>query len=309
VPDEPGSQVKGWHEYEEIHGRDNTVTGRVVVWPALESPQLGGARDISVYLPPSLASRWKAGADGLGDPGAPGDRAYPVVYFHDGQNVFDARTSFAGEWHADETLQTLAGEGLEAIAVAIPNGPARMDEYNPWVSQVDWRGRSAKMGGKGDAYLAWLVDTIKPLIDQSFPTRSDRAATGLIGSSMGGFISLYGLIAHPKVFGLAGVLSASIGWSRYKILALIDEGKLPPVRIHLDMGGREWRGMTADARRLRDVLIAKGWVKGLDLHYVEERYAIHREDAWARRLPDALRFLLADAGTGGESGSSPPSAG
>ena len=283
-----------WLEYEEAHGKDHTVSGRAVVWRGLECPLPGGERDIVVYLPPSLARTWKIdGGPRATDSAAPG-HSYPVLYFHDGQNVFDAKTSYVGEWGADETLETLAGEGLEAIAVAIPNGgKARMDEYNPWRS----RSRFAKgrlMGGQGDAYLDWLVGAVKPLVDRSFPVDSRREATGAVGSSMGGLMSLYALLAHGDTFGLAGVMSPSIGWSSYRVLKLIEERGLPPARIHLDMGGREWRGMMNDARRLKAALLACGFEEGRNLHYVEERYAIHRENAWARRLPDALRFLLAD---------------
>jgi predicted alpha/beta superfamily hydrolase len=111
---------------------------------------------------------------------------------------------------------------------------------------------------------------------------------------MGGLISLYAMFAQRAVFGLAGVLSPSVRWSDFRIVRLIEEAPLPPSRIHLDMGWREWKGMTRDARRVRDALVARGFVLDRDLHYVEERNARHNEGAWARRLPDALRFLLAD---------------
>lgn len=278
----------GWLPYAEVHGSKNTVTGMVVVWPKLASPQLARTSEIAVYLPPSLAAARLAGV--------PSDRRYPVIYFHDGQNVFDDRTSFVGEWEADETLERLASEGIEAIAVAIPNGgEARMDDYNPWREKNFLRGHKGEVGGKGDAYMEWLVEEVKPLIDRSFPTQADRKSTGLVGSSMGGLISLYGILKYPEVFGLVGSMSPSVRWHDYGIVKMIEDGGMPPARIHLDMGGREWRGMTEDARRVRDALIDKGWVEGRDLHYVEERYAIHREDAWARRLPDALRFLLAES--------------
>ena len=278
--------MRDWQPYAEVHGADNTVTGTVLVWPALESRELGGAREIVVYLPPSL---------GEGGPGWKDGRRYPVLYFHDGQNVFDERTSFVGEWRADETLEQLAKEGYEAIAVAVPNGgDARMDEYNPW-RERNFIGKGKRVvGGKGDEYLGWLVGTVKPHIDRSFPTRAEREATGVVGSSMGGLISMYALITYPAVFGLAGVMSPSLRWNDYGVLRLVQDAPLPPSRIHLDMGGREWRGMTTDARRLRDLLIERGRRHGRDLNYVEERYASHNEEAWARRLPDALRFLLAD---------------
>jgi predicted alpha/beta superfamily hydrolase len=273
----------GWIDYSTWRrGAEHTVSGLVLVWTELPSPQLGGSREIFVYLPPSLVAS-----------GPVTDRRYPVLYFHDGQNVFDEHTSFSGEWHADETLESLAGEGLEAIAVAIPNGgEARMDEYNPW------RDARRRMGGRGDAYLGYLVGHVKPLIDRSFPTRPDRDGTGIVGSSMGGLISLYGLIAFPAVFGLAGVMSPSLVWNDHRILGMVEAGLAPPARIHLDAGGREWKGMLPEARRLRRLLLEQGFRDGRDLHYVEERHAVHRESAWARRLPDALRFLLGGTRTG-----------
>lgn len=290
--------MTAWREYEAIYGRTHTVTGRVVVWPKLASPQLGGERDILVYLPPSLARSWRDGETAATS--AEPARRYPTLYFNDGENVFDERTAYVHEdWKADETLEQLAKEGIEAIAVAIPNGrEARMDEYNPWRGPLPWRDKPKwatrrEMGGKGDAYLSFVVDTVKPLVDGAFPTSPDRAATGMIGSSMGGLISLYALAAKPDVFALAGVVSPSLRWSNFRILEVLREKPLRDVRVHLDIGGRESRGMTNDTRRLRDFLLDQGFAEGRDLHYVEERYGIHRESAWARRLPDALRFLLA----------------
>lgn len=272
--------VSEWLPYETVHGPDNTVSGLVLSWPVLASPQLGVEREILAYLPPSLA----AGQDG--------GRQYPVIYFQDGQNVFDERTSYSGEWHADETLEQLATEGLEAIAIAITNaGDGRMDEYNPW------RDERRKLGGLGDAYLGWLVGHVKPLIDRSFPTRTDRLGTGICGSSMGGLISLYALAAFPGVFGMAGVMSPSLGWNNRHMLKLVERGAVPRARLHLDAGGREWRGMLREARHLRRLLLESGYQQGRDLHYVEEARGFHRESAWAARLPDALRFLLAEERT------------
>lgn len=272
---------RGWQPYDKVHGTDHTVVGNVCVWPELEAPAELGSREIVVYLPPSYAQV------------ANEPRHYPVIYFHDGQNVFDERTSYVGKWAADETLEALSKEGIEAIAVAVPNkGAARMDEYNPWRERSRFtRGRLS--GGKGDAYLDWLSGSVKPLIDRSFPTLNERDATGLAGSSMGGLITLYGLVAKPDVFGMGLAMSPSIMWHDYGIVLLIEQGRMPRARIHVDMGGREWRGGLADGRRLRDALVECGFVEGRDLNYVEERFAPHNESAWARRLPDALRFLLA----------------
>lgn len=272
-----------WRQYWEVHGPDHTVSGHVLVWPELYSAGLVRSSEIIVYLPPSLRPDGPGWTDG---------RRYPTVYFNDGQNVFDERTSNHGEWHADETLEMLAQEGIEAIAVGVPNGPARMDEYNPWRGPHPWNPDS-EMGGRGELYLEWLVGSVMPLIDRSFPTSPEREATGIIGSSMGGLISLYALMWEPRAFGFAGVMSASVRWNDYAVLRLIEEGKLPPGRIHVDMGGEEWQGMIDDSRRLRETLVAAGWREGHDLQYVEDHPGGHNESAWSWRLPDALRFLLA----------------
>lgn len=288
--------MTGWRPYEEIHGKSHSVVGRVVVWPKLESAELGGTRDIAVYLPPSLAATWVDG-----DKSATDARRYPVLYFNDGQNVFDEKTAYVGEdWQVDETMEALAKEGIEAIIVAVPNARMeRMDEYNPWHSRLTWKelpswATRREMGGKGDRYLDFVTQTIKPLVDEAFPTASDRATTGMVGSSMGGLISIYAFASRPATFGLAGVFSPSLGWNDFRILEVVKDSRADGGRVYVDIGGREARGMTAAARRLRDALVDVGYVEGRDLMYVEERYGIHRESAWARRLPDALRFLLAE---------------
>ncbi len=119
-------------------------------------------RDLHAYLPPSYERS---------------DRRFPGLYMHDGQNLFDATTSFAGEWGVDETMEELAVEGLEAIVIGIPHGEDRVREYTPF-------------NGGGDEYLAYVVDTVKPLVDSSFRTLSDREHTGIMGSSLGALISL-----------------------------------------------------------------------------------------------------------------------
>lgn len=274
------AKIPGWLAYNFVHGKSNTVSGTVLVWPSLNSPELSRSREIVVYLPPSLASGHDQG------------RTYPVIYFHDGQNMFDENTSYVGEWHADETLEKLARAGIEAIAVGIPNaGDARLDEYSPW------RGRGIRgrrlVGGQGGAYLNWVVGDVMPLIDRSFPTRRERESTGTAGSSLGGLISLYAYARYPEIFGFIGAMSPTIRWHNYAIVDMFEKEDLPKGRLHLDMGGREYRGMTDDSRRFRDMLIARGWELGRDLRYVEERYARHHEEAWSRRLPSALKFLLA----------------
>lgn len=274
--------ISGWLPYDRVHGKHNTVTGTVFVWPSLNSPELSHSREITVYVPPSLAS------------GEDKARRYPVIYFHDGQNMFDDRTSYVGEWHADETLEKLAREGVETIAVGVPNaGVDRIEEYSPWRGKTGFGRKQA--GGRGAVYLEWLVDAVKPLVDRSFPTRTDREGTGTMGSSLGGLISLYAAVKYPDLFGFIGAMSPSLRWHDYKIVDSFDDWKGPRPRLHIDMGGREFKGLTSDLRRMRDVLTENGWAEGVDLSYIEDRYGRHHEDSWSRRLPDALRFLLAEA--------------
>lgn len=279
-----------WLDYKTLKvGNHHTVVGNVKVLAGLHSPQIGNRRDILLYLPPSYESS---------------QRRYPVLYFHDGQNLFDAATSFAGEWHVDETMEKLAAEGLEAIVVGIPNaGMTRMDEYSPF--------RDPRLGGgRGDAYLQFVVETVKPLIDGTFRTIPDREHTAVLGSSMGGLISLYAFFHYPAVFGLAGVMSPSLWFGQEAIYDYVEKAPYAPGRIYMDVGTREHgggkRGLSprqgqsrryyASVRRMQRTLVRKGYRLRNELLYVEEKWARHEEQAWARRLPKAIRFLLGRAG-------------
>lgn len=276
-----------WCDY--MAGKDphqHTVVGNLKVLADCYSPQLSNRRDILAYLPPSYA--WS-------------DRQYPVIYMHDGQNLFDAATSFAGEWQVDETMEGIAGEGTEAIIVGIPNmGVERVNELSPFVKVGESRGR-------GNLYLSFIAETVKPVVDQSFRTLPERRYTGLIGSSLGGLISLYGYMQHSDVFGLAGVLSPALVYGDAAILPSIDRlPSLPRGRLYMDVGTHE--GVNLDdnpqraseisasylkyTRALATLIIQKGYRLGGELVYVEDRGGIHHESAWAQRLPDALRFLL-----------------
>jgi predicted alpha/beta superfamily hydrolase len=255
-----------WQDYTSYTPyREHTVTGTLKVLTDVWSPQLQNQRDILVYLPQSYNHS---------------DQSYPVIYMHDAQNLFDRATSYAGdEWEVDETMARLSAEGIEAIVVGIPHmGPGRIQEYNPFATFRD---------GRGESYLDFMVETLKPLIDGDFRTLSDREHTGLMGSSMGGLISLYGFFARPDVFGFAGVMSPALWIAGGAIYDYVEEQPLLSGKIYLDNGTRE-----SSARKMNVILSDKGYVTGKNLRYVVEPEAEHRETAWARRLPDALRFLL-----------------
>ena len=251
-----------------------TRSGTLKVVRDVHSPELSNSRDILVHLPTSYTED---------------QRRYPVIYMHDGQNLFDDATSFAGAWHVDEALEALDCEGLDAIVVGIPNlGPKRIDEYSPFVD-------AARRGGSGDRYLRFIIQTLKPLIDREFRTLPDRLHTGVVGSSMGGLISLYAFFRHPDVFGFAGAMSPSLWFANGAIFRTIDELQPLPGRVYLDAGTGEGPGLLADVRRLRNRLQGKRYQPGLDLRYVEEEGAGHSEAAWGGRLCDALRFLIGRA--------------
>lgn len=256
-----------WRNYVESR-EQHTVTGDVLIREGVYSPQLNNNRDVLVYLPPSY-----------------GARRYPVIYMHDGQNLFDAVTSFAGEWGVDETLEALSEEGIEAIVVGIPNyGKQRIREYNPFDNRRFGRGR-------GELYLRFIVETLKPDIDRTFDTLPDRAHTGILGSSMGGLISLYGFLRYPAVFGFVGAMSPAFWIAAQEMTTLIEHSPRLPGKIYLDMGRHEMQRKTGYlpvvpgiAGQLKE--------KGFNVLYVEDQEGRHLEADWRRRLPDALRFLL-----------------
>jgi len=236
----------------------------------LWSPELRNRRTVDVYLPASYAGS---------------RRKYPVVYMQDGQNLSDPATAFAGTWHLPATLNALADEGLEAVIVGIHNtGPGRLGEYSPFADPRHG-------GGRGDTYLRFLTRTLKPRIDRSFRTRAGREATLIAGSSMGALISLHAFFALPSVFGGAAALSPSVWYADRRMLTLVARSRRPRGHLYLDVGTGEGAATVRDARRLRDLLVGKGFTRDR-LRYVESQGATHDEAAWATRLPHALRFLL-----------------
>lgn len=234
-------------------------------------------RRLLVYLPPSYGR---------------GIAHYPALYMHDGQNLFDAFGSYSGEWQVDETMEALSAEGIEAIVVGIANaGSGRAVDYSAHV-------HSLYGGGGADAYIAFLVNEVNRLIDRAFRTRPDRAHTGLMGSSMGGSISLYALLTRPDVFGFAGVLSPAFWWSEGTFLPFVAAIPFAGGWIYMDVGDQEnpeipgrAEAYLNDAIQMNELLRAKGYTPDT-LYFLVEAGGKHHESAWARRLPTALRFLL-----------------
>lgn len=246
----------------------------VSVLGPLAMPGLGRERLVRLYLPPSYAT----------EP----TRRYPVIYMHDGQNLFDAATAYAGEWGVDETLNELArSEGFEAIVVGIDNGgERRMNELSPYAHP--------RIGtAEGAQYLSFVVDVLKPLVDKRYRSLPGREHTAIMGSSMGGLISHFAIQRYPDVFSKAGLFSPSY----WLAPALFDEvaarALAPDARLYLYVGGREG-DMVADARRMHTTLLRLNPPQALTLHVAPE--AEHNEAAWRAEFARALRWLFRPAG-------------
>jgi predicted alpha/beta superfamily hydrolase len=258
-----------------------SLTGNFRLHHRFHSRHVPDDRDIIVCLPPDYEeSTW---------------RRYPVFYLHDGQNLFDEETAFAGQvWRADETAGELIREGAihPVIMVGIYNaGVRRIDEYTP---TTDTHGHS---GGKADLYAAMIVEELKPFIDANYRTLTAPADTAMGGSSLGALVTLYIGLRHPELFGKLAIMSPSVWWNRGVILRMIRDMPIPEPRplLWVDIGtaeGHQPNRILRDARNLREVLRRKGWKEGEDLAYVEEQGALHNEAAWSLRMPRMLRFLF-----------------
>lgn len=260
---------------------EHTLTGNIHQHTHFESRILRNRRDVLVYLPRGYRRT---------------RQRFPVFYLQDGQNVFDAATAFSGvEWAVDETAQRLIRRRLiePLIIVAIANaGEQRMDEYAPTRGVIDANAKRKKRSkGLARNYGRFLIEELKPFIDKQYRTRPEAEFTGLGGSSLGGLATLVLGLWYPQVFTRLAVMSPSVWWDDCAIYHMVDElrDKLP-LRIWLDTGTHEegWE----HARKLRDLLVEKGWRLFDDLQYTEAEGAGHSEGAWAARVDPVLRFLF-----------------
>ena len=260
----------------------HTLTGNIKRHRAFPSKILGNRRDILVYLPRGYRRFSR--------------RRYPVLYLNDGQNVFDAATSFSGvEWGVDETAERLIRGNLiePPIIVAVANtGENRIHEYAPTRGVIDTKAKRKKRSkGLARQYGHFLMDELKPYIDRKYRTEPGPEFTGLGGSSLGGLVTLAIGILYPQAFRRLLVMSPSIWWDNFATYRLIDSiEQKPPLKIWLDTGTAEpgWE----QGRELRNRLIEKGWKLNKDIQYMEAQRADHSEAAWAARVEPALRFLF-----------------
>ena len=260
----------------------HTLTGTIRKHRKFPSKILGNRRDVLVYLPPGY--------------GRLSRRRYPVLYLHDGQNVFDAATSFAGvEWGVDETAQRLIRQKViePLIIVAVANmGDERIHEYAPTPGVIGPKDKPKKRSkGLARIYGQFLIQELKPFIDRKYRTKPEGEFTGLGGSSLGGLATLAMGILFSETFTRLMVMSPSVWWDEYAIIRLVGIlNERPPLKIWLDTGTAEpgWE----HARELAECLVDKGWKLDVDLKYVEVEGGDHNEAAWSARVEPALRFLF-----------------
>ena len=245
-----------------------------IIDTAFYIPQLQRSRRIWIYLPEGYETSKKK---------------FPVLYMHDGQNVFDAVTSFAGEWGVDEALDTLGLKTKECIVVGIDNGAAkRINEYLPYNHE-----RFGK--GEGNEYATFLAKTLKPFIDKKYRTLKSKQNTFLAGSSMGGLISLYALLKYPKVFGGAGVFSPSFWMAPSIYNDIRNKGKKVKSKIYfyagMEEGGNEKdnQQMVTDMLKVFDAMHRVSKSKMTAVLRAEGR---HNEASWRKEFPWFYEWLI-----------------
>ncbi|MCF7485335.1 MULTISPECIES: alpha/beta hydrolase [Vibrio] len=260
-------------------------------------PQLNRTRTLRIYLPAGYHQA---------------EHAYPVLYMHDGQNVFEKSTATYGMcWDAQTTLDEMQrlGKLSGLIVVAIDSsheldGMERYNEYSPWRANQDIKELGVgdellNFGGEGNEYMAFICHTLKPYIDQTYRTKPNREFTYLAGSSMGGLISLYGGSLYQNTFGVLGVFSPAFWFNKSSYFDYMKEFDfLYPTKIYMDMGTNEAREETSvdfadvylsGSREMNTLLAQK---PNVTLLYQEGQGHQHNELAWSLRFPDFIDFIF-----------------
>jgi predicted alpha/beta superfamily hydrolase len=249
----------------------STANSQVFIWDtSMYMPQLNRNRRIWVYLPQDYFSS---------------DKQYKVLYMHDGQNVFDASTSFSGEWQVDETLTALENQGYEtSIVVAIDNGGSkRIDELTPFI-------HPEYGGGETDAYLDFIVETLKPKVDSCFRTLQNPQNTALMGSSLGGLVSHYAYFRDPEVFGRIGIFSPAY-WIAEDIYSYTSEKeKVSEAKLYILAGALE-DGLEETTNQMTDTLRSLGY-SDKEVFYIVAEDGEHNEWFWAREFEQAYKWLF-----------------
>ncbi len=245
-----------------------SIRGMVKYHLQLSGEGLNHKRDIIVWLPPTYEKNLK--------------KHYSVLYMHDGQNIVDPTTAFTGyDWRVDEVADSLIALKRieEIIIVGIYNSPDRLPEYSD--------------SDLGTAYMNFVINDVKQLVDSTYRTKPGKEHTGIIGSSLGGLSSLLFVWKRPDIFGMAGCLSPSFWYDNEKTLKEVREysGHKKNIKIYLDCGGRE-KELISGYKRMVEILKSKGYKKGKDLDYTFESKGTHSEHYWAQRVWRPLVFMF-----------------
>jgi len=267
-------EIQGWEDLDGGIGSNSTAAENVFIFDNdFYIPQLDRERKIWIYLPPDYNDS---------------EKFYPVLYMHDGQNVFDTSTSFSGEWEVDESLNQLFEEGdFGCIVVAIENGGAnRTNEYSAW-------NNPQYGGGEGKQYLDFIVNTLKPEIDANYRTLPGREYTGLMGSSLGGLISHYGIVEHQETFSKAGIFSPSYWFVDEIYQHTENTEKEFPQKLYLLGGQNEGGSMAQKVNEMYNLLLSKGYETGEVLKEIHQG-GEHSEWYWRREFPEVYQWLFGD---------------
>ncbi len=264
--------ILNWADLSGVGGSTASVNVSIID-DSFYMPQLERSRRLWIYLPPDYESS---------------NKSYPVLYMHDGQNLFDEQTSYAGEWEVDETLDKLFDQGINVpIVVGIDNGGTlRIEEYTPWPNPQYG-------GGKGSDYIDFIVETLKPFVDSAYRSLGDRENTAIMGSSLGGLISHYGALKYQDVFSKAGLFSPSY-WFSDSVWAFTDSyPKKYAMKIYQMAGGQEGNDMIEQMYLMDVRLMDIGF--GTDELFVKVvPNAQHNEQLWRNDFENAYLWLFED---------------
>lgn len=273
IPQTINVTIASW---EDLGGSGTTSTAAANVQILNNSffmPQLNRNRKIWIYLPPDYSSTTKN---------------YPVLYMEDGQNLFDNATSFSGEWHVDETLNTLYSQGdYGAIVIGIENGGSlRINEYSPWVN-------AQYGGGEGDSYVQFIAQTLKPYIDANYRTLPQPQFNALIGSSLGANISAYGAVKYPQYFSKVGLLSPAFWFTLSQMSDYIttSTNDLSSLRIYFVAGQTESDDMVQDINTIKNNFYTKN-VATSNIFTKIDSYGTHTESYWSGEFAATYNWLF-----------------
>ena len=264
--------IEEWEDQLPAKSKVSTASKNVcIIDTAFFIPQLQRTRRIWIYLPPSYC-------DGS-------DKKYPVLYMHDGQNLFEDSSSFSGEWGVDEYFDT--AKVKECIVVGIDNGNnKRLNEYNPYDNE-----RFGK--GEGNLYADFLVKTLKPFIDRRFRTRRNKENTFVAGSSMGGLVSIFSGLMYPEVYGKLMIFSPSL-WVVPKMdFTGIDFSEPDDTKIYMYAGGDESATMVEHVKKFKKSMIKNEFVTNkMKINLSINMLGKHNETYWSDEFPKAIEWLF-----------------